>query len=291
MNSASIAQLLAGADERLQLISGSPRLDAELLLSSVLAKPRSFLYAWPEQRVQLRHREAFDALLKRRSQGEPLAYILGRREFWSLELEVSPAVLIPRPETELLVELALARIASGDGGENPQIADLGTGSGAIALAIASECPDARIVATDISPQALAVAQRNAARLALRNIEFRQGDWCRALGEDRFALIVANPPYIASSSHYLQQGDVRFEPAAALLGGGDGLHAMRALAQQAGAYLQAGGYLMLEHGYDQGSQVCALMREHGFADVADHLDYAGMARVCVGMQAPGTEGPS
>lgn len=192
-------------------------------------------------------RARFEALLARRQAGEPVAYLLGRQGFWSLELEVSPATLIPRPETELLVELALARLPAG---QSLRVADLGTGSGAIALALARERPQAHVVATDASAEALTVARRNAARLGLGRVEFRDGDWLVPLAQERFDLIASNPPYIEQDDPHLAQGDLRFEPPAALASGADGLDAIRVIVRDAGRHLHPGGWLLLEHGWNQ-----------------------------------------
>ena len=263
-------------------ISETPRLDAEILLAAALDRPRSYLHAWPERRPEPEQAARFAAWLERRSSGEPVAYLLGRREFWSLELEVTPDTLIPRPETELLVELALERLPA----DRPvAVADLGTGSGAIALALAAERPLARIVATDRSPAALTVARHNARRLSMANIEFREGDWCAPLGDERFDLIAGNPPYVAAADPRWQVGELRFEPPAALVSGADGLDALRVIIGQAPDYLKPGGWLLLEHGYDQGETVPALLREHGFDTVNDHRDAAGISRTSSGRWPP------
>ena len=282
MSAATFSELLTDAARRLAAISETPRLDAEILLAAALARPRSYLHAWPERMPEPKQSARFTVWLERRGAGEPLAYILGRREFWSLELEVSPDTLIPRPETELLVELALARLPV----DRPvAIADLGTGSGAIALALAVERPLARIVATDRNPAALTVAQRNARRLDIRHVEFREGDWCAPLGNERFDLIAANPPYVAAADPRWRQGELRFEPPGALVSGADGLDALRAIIAQAPNVLKPGGWLLLEHGYDQGETVPALLRERGFDAVSDHRDTAGISRTSSGRWLP------
>jgi len=275
---ATLSELLTDAARCLAAISDTPRLDAEVLLAAALERPRSYLHAWPERTPEPEQSARFMAWLDRRCAGEPLAYILGRREFWSLELEVTPETLIPRPETELLVELALARLPV----DRPiTIADLGTGSGAIALALAVERPLARIVAIDRSPAALIVARRNARRLETRHVEFREGDWCAPLRDERFDLIAANPPYVAAADPRWRQGELRFEPPAALVSGADGLDALRVIIGQSPGYLKPGGWLLLEHGYDQGEAVPALLREHGFEAVSDHRDAAGISRTSRG----------
>lgn len=278
MSAFTLRQSLAAAAERLANRSASPRLDAELLLAAALERPRSYLHAWPERMLEAEPAARFAAWLERRQRGEPVAYLLGRREFWSLELEVTPDTLIPRPETELLVELALERLPAN---APVALADLGTGSGAIALALAAERPLARIVATDQSAAALAVARRNAQRLNLARIEFREGDWRAPLADERFDLIVANPPYVAAPDPCWQRGELRFEPPAALVSGQDGLDALRTIIAAAPEQLLPGGWLLLEHGYDQGQAVPALLRERGFVQVSDHQDCAGVSRSSCG----------
>ena len=278
MSAPTLRELLDNAARRLVEISDTPRLDAEILLAAALARPRSYLHAWPERTLEPAQIDRFIGWLERRLKGEPVAYLLGRREFWSLQLEVTPDTLIPRPETELLVELALERLPAN---RPVAAADLGTGSGAIALALAVERPLARIVATDRSPAALAVARRNARRLNIACVEFREGDWCAPLGDERFDLIAANPPYVAATDPRWRQGELRFEPAAALASGADGLDALRTIIAQAPNHLQPGGWLLLEHGYDQGEAVPALLRERGFDAVSDHRDAAGVSRTSSG----------
>jgi release factor glutamine methyltransferase len=272
--------------EARRLLSGheTPRLEAEVLLARALDKPRSHLHAWPERIVGTAAWHRFRELMRRRAAGEPVAYLTGRREFWSLELAVTPDTLIPRPETELLVELALEGLPEQ---EVCHVADLGTGSGAIALAIASERPACGVVATDQSPAALDIARANAVRLGLCNIGFLQGDWCQPLGEQSFDLIVSNPPYIADGDPHLREGDLRFEPASALTAGADGLDAIRIIASQALERLKPGGRLLVEHGYDQGTEVAALLQAQGYEDIALYRDGAGCSRVCAGSRPRGT----
>ncbi len=274
MNAITFREWLAEAAGQLAQVSASPRLDAELLLAAALGRPRSHLHAWPERVLELEPAARFAAWLDRRRAGEPVAYILGRREFWSLELEVTPDTLIPRPETELLVELALERLPAN---RPVTVADLGTGSGAIALALAVERPQARIIATDQSFAALAVARRNARRLNISRVEFRQGDWCAPLASERFELIIANPPYVAADDPRWRESQLRFEPAAALISGADGLDALRAIIAAAPEHLAPDGWLLLEHGYDQGETVPALLQERGFGEVSDYQDAAGLSR--------------
>jgi release factor glutamine methyltransferase len=278
----TIAALLADARQRLAAVSEAAHLEADVLLADVLTRPRSYLYAWPEKALESALRDRFHSLLERRLQGEPVAYVVGRREFWSLDLAVTPDTLIPRPETELLVELALSVVPW----DSPRaVADLGTGCGAIALAIAHERPRARVVATDTSPEALAVAEHNARCLGLELV-FCQGDWYGALGSQRFDTIVSNPPYLATRDPHLQRGDVRFEPVTALVAGQDGLAAIRTLVSGAVAHLNPGGWLFLEHGFDQGQPVLELLRRHGLEAVACHRDAAGRPRVSGGRRPAG-----
>lgn len=254
------------------------RLDAECLLAHALARPRSWLFAHAGDAVEAAAGARFATLLARRQAGEPVAYLTGVQGFWTLELEVSPATLIPRPETELLVELALARIP---GGTAARIADLGTGSGAIALAIAKERPHAHVVATDASAPALDVARRNAAHNGIANLEFRHGDWLAPLAGERFDLIASNPPYIADGDPHLDQGDLRFEPPSALSSGRDGLDAIRTIITAAPRHLHDGGWLLLEHGWDQGGAVRVLLAEAGFVDVETARDLEDRDRTSLG----------
>lgn len=273
----TVAQALERAATALTESHDSARLDAEVLLCHTLGRGRSFLYAWPDHELEPQQMEAFFALVERRADGEPVAHLTGTREFWSLELKVTRDTLIPRPETELLVELALERIDS----DTPvRVADLGTGSGAIALAIASERPHAHIIAADRSAAALAVAQENAGRLALPNVEFREGAWFAPL-DGRFAVVVSNPPYVAERDPHLERGDVRHEPRTALTAGPEGLNDLQSIVSEAPGFLEPGGWLLLEHGFEQGTGVRALFRRHGFEAVATHRDYAGLDRVTVG----------
>ncbi len=252
--------------------------EVELLLGHALGRDRAWLYAHADDALDAADGERFHALLTRRAAGEPIAYLTGRREFWSLDLAVTSDVLIPRAETELLVELALQRISQN---VKVDIADLGTGSGAIALALAKERPQARVVATDCSTAALAVARGNAGRLHIANVDFAQGDWCAALGTRKFDLIASNPPYIAAADVHLQQGDLRFEPRAALASGADGFEAIRAIVRTAPACLQPGGWLMFEHGHEQAIAVRDLLEKSGFVEVFTERDLEGRERVTGG----------
>jgi len=256
--------------------SGLPRLEAELLLCSVLGCERVRLIARAEEAVDSSRARSAHARFARRRAGEPVSYITGWREFYGLALRVNPEVLIPRPETERLVELALERLPAP-----ARVLELGTGSGTIAIALATERPGLGIVvATDVSEAALALARRNARDHGVE-IAFVLSDWFDALGPEQFDLIVSNPPYVAAGDAHLERGDVRFEPRLALVGGEDGLDCIRKIAADARTRLRVGGWLLLEHGYDQKDRCVELLLELGYADVGDFQDLAGWPRVCAG----------
>ncbi|HET7329664.1 peptide chain release factor N(5)-glutamine methyltransferase [Dyella sp.] len=271
--SQTIRQALAEATQQL-----GDRIDAEILLCHVLDKPRSWLIAHVDDALLPDCAAAYALLLEQREAGKPVAYITGRRGFWSFDLEVTPATLIPRPETELLVELALERLPID---RTCRVLDLGTGSGAIAMAIAHERPAAQVTATDASSDALGVAQRNARRHHIGNISFFHGDWFAPLGDKRFDVIVSNPPYIESSDPHLQQGDLRFEPMSALASGIDGFDDIRRIVRDAGLHLLPGGWLLFEHGWQQGDTVRALLRDAGFVDLSTARDLEQRDRVSLG----------
>ena len=257
--------------------------EAEALVLAALGLPRSTLYADPDRALSDEERARIDRWLERRRDGEPLAYLLGEKEFWSLVLEVSPAVLVPRPETELLVECALRE---GDARESagtalPMVLDLGTGSGAIAIAIAHERPGWRITAVEQSSAALVVAERNARRHATTNLELLQGDWFLPLGGRRFHVIASNPPYVDDDDPVLHGDSLRHEPRAALTPGTDGFAALAHLIDTAPQHLEPGGSLLLEHGASQGAEVRAKLVARGFAHVVSHRDLAGLERVTQG----------
>lgn len=254
------------------------RVDAEVLLAYALSKSRSWLIAHADDVLSAEHASAYTVLVEQREAGEPVAYITGRRGFWTLDLEVTPATLIPRPETELLVELALERLPLDAAAE---VLDLGTGTGAIALAIAQERPLARVTATDASAETLAVAQRNAERHGLKNVSFVHGDWFAPLAAQRFDVIVSNPPYIESHDPHLNQGDLRFEPMSALASGEDGLDDIRRIIRGAGQYLASDGWLLLEHGWHQGEAVRTLLSEASFTKVSTTRDLEERDRVTGG----------
>ena len=257
--------------------SPSPRLDAELLLAQALGKSRGYLHTWPERELEASQLECYQAALARRRSGEPVAYILGRQGFWSLDLDVASHTLIPRPDTELLVETALALLPA-----TPlQVLDLGTGTGAIALALACERPAWQVTGVDRVPEAVALAQGNGIRLQMANARFAESCWFSALAGQRFQLIVSNPPYIAAADPHLSQGDVRFEPSSAMVAGIDGLDDIRLIIELAPEHLLAGGWLLLEHGFDQAEAVRELLVQRGFATVESRRDLGGHQRISLG----------
>ncbi|MDO8812648.1 MAG: peptide chain release factor N(5)-glutamine methyltransferase [Gallionella sp.] len=298
----------------LNLDSGGARIEVQCLLQAVLQVNRAYLLTHPEQPLTSEQQARYAAFFERRLSGEPLAYILGEREFYGLNFRVTPATLIPRADTELLVELALARIQppypptpipvpaggipaasgskaartgeTGEGGRQAgrgcRVLDMGTGSGAIALSIAHARPDADVTAVDASQDALDVARLNMQRLNLDNARLLQSDWFGALGSERFDLIVSNPPYIAATDTHLAQGDLRFEPRTALTSGADGMDDIRRIVAQAREHLNIDGWLLLEHGYDQAERVRELLQQTGFTGVFSARDLAGIERVSGGL---------
>ncbi len=276
-----VAQLLT--EGRATLSADDGHREAELLLARALARDRAWLRAHDTDPVDVKTVARYREWLHRRSEGIPIAYLLGEREFWSLPLRVSPAVLIPRADSERLVELALDHIAV----DRPtRVADLGTGSGAIALAIARERPQAQLVATDTSAAALAVANENACTFGLSDrVRLHQGSWLAALtGEAPFDVIVSNPPYIAAADPHLDQGDLRFEPLLALSSGPDGLDAIAEIVRSAAEHLVAGGWLLLEHGHDQAAAVRGLLGDAGFDAIRSDTDLGGNDRVSQGRKS-------
>jgi len=274
---ACASQLLSWARQHLPGSEGNA--EARLLLLHVLGQAPAWLFSHDRDLIGADAARRFGELVIRRAAGEPVAYLTGSRGFWTLELAVTPATLIPRPETELLVEQALARLP--DDGRPLRVADLGTGTGAVALAIAAERPQALVVATDLLGPTLAVAVGNAQRNGIGNVSFRRGSWYRALGQDRFDVIVSNPPYIRADDVHLQQGDVRFEPPPALASGEDGLDAIRIIAAGASDHLVPGGWLLVEHGWHQGAEVRGLFSAAGLEAVATVADLEGRDRVSLG----------
>jgi release factor glutamine methyltransferase len=281
----TVAALLAEGVGRLRVApagsdaAATADLDAQLLLAHVLAVPRARLKSHPEDLPDPARTQHYRRLLARRAAGEPLAYLTGRREFWSLSLRVTPAVLIPRPETELLVERALALRTAADG----RAADLGTGCGAVALALASERPGWQVVATDACADALGIARANAAALRLGRVEFRQGDWYQPLRGERFDLLVSNPPYVAQDDRALATSSLRHEPASALTPGLDALSCLRTLVRGAPRHLAPAGWLLLEHGATQGADVRRELVVAGFRHVRSHRDLAGHERMTEGQR--------
>jgi release factor glutamine methyltransferase len=267
--------------ETLELDASTARIEVQSLLQHVLQVPRAYLLAHPEQIPDTKQQTAYAALLLRRLQGEPVAYLLGEREFFGLNFKVTPATLIPRPDTELLVELALQRMPQGKAN---RVLDMGTGSGAIALSVAHSRPDTVVVAVDASEAALQVARENALRLGVANISFLLSDWFSALDGQRFDLIVSNPPYVAAGDVHLTHGDVRFEPLSALASGADGLDDIRSIVGKAEAYLEQGAWLLLEHGYDQSAQVRDIFRQNGYIEIFSAMDIAGLDRVSGGVKS-------
>jgi release factor glutamine methyltransferase len=264
--------------EHLSLDLHEAKLEAQLLLQTVLNVDRAWLIAHESDALQADTHVQYQALVSRRLNGEPIAYILGYREFYGLSFKVSPATLIPRPDTETLVETALSKLPQQ---ERVAVLDLGTGSGAIALAIAKHRPLCSVLALDASEAALAVAKNNADRLSIVNANFLQSDWFSELGLQRFELIVSNPPYIEEHDAHLSQGDLRFEPVSALASGKDGLNDIRRIISDCLVYLKPQGWLMLEHGYNQAHAVSALMAEHGLVSVETIQDLSGNDRVTIG----------
>ncbi|MCS3430218.1 peptide chain release factor N(5)-glutamine methyltransferase [Klebsiella sp. BIGb0407] len=261
--------------------SDSPKRDAQILLGFVTGKSRTFILAFSETALTDLQYSQLEILLARRIKGEPVAYLIGEREFWSLPLRVSPATLIPRPDTECLIEHALTCLPS-----HPcHILDLGTGTGAIALALATERPDCQVTALDVVPEAVALAQSNAEFLAVTNVKMLQSHWFSALGAERFALIVSNPPYIDSDDPHLSEGDVRFEPKSALVAENHGLADIEILVSQARDFLEPNGWLILEHGWQQGAVVRQLFLNAGFEDVSTGKDYGDNERLTSGRYIP------
>ena len=276
----TIGQALAGAQRIIDAV------DARVLLCHVMQRDAAYLIAHAEEALDPQRAGAFDALAARRAAGEPIAYITGTREFFGLEFRVTPAVLVPRPETELLVELALARIAQE---QECQVLDLGAGSGCVAISIARHRSRARVTAIDCSTEALALARENAQVHGIRDVVFAPGEWFDPVPGERFDLIVANPPYVAEDDPHLARGDLRFEPRIALVAGADGLDAIRAIVAGAERHLVPRGWLLLEHGYEQGATCRALLQTAGFRGVGSWRDLAGHERVSGGWKLDVTTG--
>lgn len=278
----TLAHLLVKATEHLEPSSDSAQLDAEVLLCHVLQKNRSFLRTWPEHWPSPQQIRQFEQLIEQRHHGLPIAYLIGQKEFWSRSFIVNPHVLIPRPDSELLVELSLALLPMDT---NAALLDLGTGSGILALTLAAERPFADVTAIDVSLDALEVAQLNARTLGIPNVSFLQSAWFEQVPEVSFDLIVSNPPYVAADDPHLKHGDVRFEPETALISNDDGLEAIRQIAAQASNYLKNQGHLLIEHGYQQQAQVQAIFSQHHFIRINTHRDLSGNPRVTSGVWSP------
>ena len=273
--SVTVQQALHAA-ESLKPVSESALLDTELILSHVLDKSRGYLRAYNEEKISETAYSEFKTLLDRRRQGEPVAYIIGKKAFWDFELSVNESVLVPRPETEFLVELCLAKLKNDSGSK--RIADLGTGSGAIAIAVALANSDWQVHATDISEDALAVARDNAQSLDVNNIVFHQGSWCDGLPAETFDLILANPPYVAFGDKHLEEGDLPFEPSVALAVEESGFGALNSIMNKASEYLKKDSWLLMEHGYNQQAQLIKNLNELGYEKVAGYKDFAGIDRI-------------
>ncbi len=262
--------------------SDSPSLDAEILLSLILKKDRTYLYTWPENELSSKKEKAFFLLLEKRKKGEPIAYLTQHREFWGLNFKVNEHTLIPRADSETLVETALVKIKPL---LSPKVLDLGTGSGALICAIKSEIPHAIAVATDLQKEALAIANENAQTLQL-DISFKQGSWFEPLKGDKFDLIVSNPPYIEETDPHLQQGDLRFEPLSALASGKTGLDDINIIAKTAKTHLNYQAWLILEHGYNQAEAVKNILKENGFQNIETIKDYHQHPRITLGQKLDG-----
>jgi release factor glutamine methyltransferase len=274
----SIQDALDSAGKLLAACNDAPALESSVLLAHVLGISRAQLRTRPEQALRTDQQQAFFELIARRKTGEPVAYLVGHREFWSLDLIVNEHTLIPRPETELLVELALTRIPLDT---EFHILDLGTGSGAIALAVASERPRCRVTASDLSPQALAVARANAERLNIANVSFREGSWLSPFGTERFDIIVANPPYVAEHDPHLDEGDLPAEPRSALVAGPTGLEMIGTIVDGAKRHMREEAWLLMEHGYNQAAMVAKLLHDAAYRQVQTWRDTAGIERVSGG----------
>ena len=278
LSSMAIAKLIAYGQQHLLATSDSAKLDVELLICFVINKPRTYLLTWPEQMLSLTQTTHFAELLLRRIQGEPIAYIVEMREFWSLPLQVSPATLIPRPDTEVLVELVL----NNHSAEGLSCLDLGTGTGAIALALASEQGAWQIDAVDFSADAVALAKTNASNLNLTQVNIFQSDWFSAVAKNKhYDVIVSNPPYIDEQDHHLAQGDVRFEPKTALVAADSGLADIKIIVSQARNYFNQIGYLYIEHGFEQSIAVQNILAEHGYKKIQTFKDYNDNDRITCG----------
>jgi len=273
-----IDELLTKASSKIETVSDSPTLDAEVLLCFVLEKERSYLRAWSEKKLNPEEQLAFESLVEQRFQGMPIAYLIGKREFWSREFKVNPDVLIPRADTELLIELSLEVIPKD---ETYRIIDLGTGSGIIAITLAAERANAQVTAVDMCKDALKIAKENVTTYDLKNIFFKQSSWFTRIEKKQFDLIVSNPPYIAENDPHLQQGDLRFEPQHALVATNNGLSDILIIAETALDYLKSEGQLLIEHGCEQQEAVQSIFQKFGYCNIQTHRDLANLPRVTSG----------
>lgn len=280
MNHITVAQCLQRTSE-LESISDSARLDIELILCHILQKKRTWLFTWPDKILGEEQKKLFDVFFQRRKRGEPIAHIIGQREFWSLPLAVNNSTLIPRPDTELLVETTLELFAQDKPDEVRQCLDLGAGSGAIVLAIASEKLHWQLLGVDKSADAVALAERNREHLGFHHVKIQQSDWFAQIDPQLFDVIVSNPPYIDPQDPHLNQGDVRFEPRSALIADNHGLADIEWIVREGWHYMAADGWLLLEHGYGQGEAVRALLVARGFIGVETRCDLGGNERVSLG----------
>lgn len=265
-----------------QLSSDSPTLDAELLLAFVMGKDRTFLFTWPENQLNPNQQKTFIDLIKKRQAGVPIAHLVGHREFWGMDFKVTADTLIPRPDTEVLIEQALTLIHHLQNSQiaRPKVLDLGTGSGAIICALKKEMPTILAYASDIQQAALEIAKQNAQTHDLE-VDFRQGDWFAPFSEDLFHIIVSNPPYIEENDPHLSEGDVRFEPITALTSGSDGLNDIRTLIENGKQHLEKGGWLLIEHGYNQANAIQQLFADNHYQDIETLYDYGNNPRVTLG----------
>ncbi|TMP46790.1 peptide chain release factor N(5)-glutamine methyltransferase [Pseudoalteromonas citrea] len=278
MSSFTVAQAIAWASSEFSATSDSAKLDAEVLLLHILSKPRSYLFAWPDAHLRDEQYTQFTTCVSRRVNGEPIAHIIKEREFWSLPLEVNNSTLIPRPDTETLVEYALSLELD----DTASVLDLGTGTGAIALALASEMPNWQVTALDFSVDAVALAQRNQKKLAINNVTVKQSDWYQSVAGQCFDLIVSNPPYIEEDDEHLSQGDVRFEPLSALVASDEGMSDIKHIIDKGRAHLKPGGYLLIEHGYQQAIKLQQYFAQMAYTNILTIKDMSGCDRVTLAM---------
>ena len=284
MSNSTVAQCLQLAS-MLESISDSARLDIELILCHILQKNRTWLFTWPDQTLNDEQQRLFEVFFQRRKAGEPVAHIIGQREFWSLPLAVNNSTLIPRPDTELLVESALELFSGDEPGRERKCLDLGTGTGAIVLALASEKPHWQLLGVDKSADAVALAEKNRSQFNFNHVRIHKSDWFAQIQAQMFDVIVSNPPYVDPQDPHLDQGDVRFEPRSALIADKHGLADIEFIICESWNYLTGGGWLLLEHGYDQADAVCELLRARGFTAIATRRDFGGNQRVSIGQKIP------